>query len=51
MAEHLDDTQLQIFNDLREKFQNILRAVKAIVAARKNGRGGARNADGMDAAV
>ena len=47
----LDDTQLQIFNDLQENFQDILRAVKAIVAARKNGRGGARNADGMDATV
>ena len=44
-------TQLQIFNDLQENFQDILRAVKAIVAARKNGRGRAGNADGMDAAV
>ena len=33
----LDDTQLQIFNDLQENFQDILRAVKAIVAAHKNG--------------
>src|ERR1700683_5539281 len=45
----LDDTQLQIFNDLREKIQDILRAVKAIVAACKNGRGGALDADGMNA--
>jgi hypothetical protein len=47
----LDDTQLQIFNDLREKFQDIWRAVKVIVAACKNGWGRAHNADGMDAAV
>ena len=36
----LDDTQLQIFNDLQEKIQDILRAVKAIVAAHKNSRAG-----------
>jgi hypothetical protein len=47
----LDDTQLQIFNDLQEKFQDIWRAVKVIVAACKNGWGRAHNADGMDAAV
>jgi hypothetical protein len=45
----LDDTQLQIFSELREKLQDILRAVKAIVAARKKGRVVASNADGMDA--
>jgi len=45
----LDDTQLQIFNELRGNFQDILRAVKAIVAARKKGRGGAGDADGTDA--
>ena len=32
-----------------EIFKDILRAVKAIVAARKKGRGGVGGADGMDA--
>ena len=45
----LDDTQFQIFNELQGKLQELLRAVKAIVAARKKTRGAARNADGMDA--
>jgi len=45
----LDDAQLQIFNELRGKLQDILRAVKALVAARKNGRAAASNADEMDA--
>jgi hypothetical protein len=43
----LDDTQLQIFNDLQGKLQAISRAVKAIVAARKKGQGAAGSADGM----
>jgi hypothetical protein len=43
----LDDTQLQIFNDLQGKLQEISRAVKAIVAARKKGRGAAGSTDGM----
>jgi len=47
----LDDTQLQISNELRGKLQDILKAIKGIVAARKKGRGTgtARNADEMDA--
>ena len=45
----LDDAQLQIFNELRGKLQDILRAVNALVAARKNGRAAASNADEMDA--
>ena len=45
----LDDKHLQIFNELRGKLQEILMAVKAIVAARKKGRGRtlAADADGM----
>jgi hypothetical protein len=45
----LDDTQLQIFNELQGKLQGILRAVKAIVAARKKGRGRAGDANEVDA--
>ena len=45
----LDDAQFQIFNELRGKLQDILRAVKALVAACKNGRAVASNADEMDA--
>jgi hypothetical protein len=41
--------QLQIFNELWGKIQDILRSAKAIVAARKKCQGGAGNADGMDA--
>ena len=44
----LDDAQFQIFNELRGKLQDILRAVKALVAARKNGQAVASNADEMD---
>ena len=44
----LDDAQFQIFNKLQGKLQNILRAVKALVAARKNGQAAASNADEMD---
>ena len=43
----LDDKNLQIFNELRGKLQDILMAVNAIVAARKKGRSGTRTADGM----
>ena len=45
----LDDAQFQIFNKLRGKLQDILRAVKALVAAHKKGRAAASNADEMDA--
>ena len=45
----LDVAQFQIFNELRGKLQGILRAVKALVAAHKNGRVAASNADEMDA--
>jgi hypothetical protein len=45
----LDDTQIQVFGELQRKLQDILRAVKAIVAARKKTRSAARTADGMDA--
>ena len=41
-----DDKHLQIFNELRGKLQDLMMAVKAIVAARKKGRGG--TADGID---
>jgi hypothetical protein len=41
----LDDKNLQIFNELRVKLQDILMAVKSIVAARKKGR--SRTADRM----
>jgi len=33
----IDDMQLQIFNELQGKLQDILRAVKAIVVAHKKG--------------
>ena len=36
----LDDKHLQIFNELHEKLQDILKAVKAIVAACKRDQGG-----------
>jgi hypothetical protein len=36
---------IQIFNELRGKLQDILMAVKAIVGARKKGRGGTAGAD------
>ena len=42
---HLDDAQFQIFNELRGKLQDIWRAVKALVAARKNGPAAVSNAD------
>jgi hypothetical protein len=46
------DTQIQVFNKLQGKLQDVLKAVKAIVAAWKKGSGksGAvsTNADGMD---
>jgi hypothetical protein len=43
----VDDNHLQIFNELRGKLQDILKAVKAIVAARKKGRSGRADADGI----
>ena len=45
----LDDAQFQILNELWGKLQDILRAVKALVAARKNGQAAASNTDEMDA--
>ena len=45
----LDDAQFQIFNELQGKLRDILRAVKALVAAQKKGRAAASNADEMDA--
>ena len=45
----LDDTQIQVFGELQGKLQDILRAVKAIVAARKKTHSAAHTADGMDA--
>ena len=48
----LNETQIQVFNQLQGKLQDIVKAVKAIVAARKKGRGKSRmadNADDMDA--
>ena len=33
----VEDTQIQVFNELRGKLQDVLKAVKAIVAARKKG--------------
>ena len=48
----VEDTQIQVFNELRGKLQDVLKAVKAIVAAQKKGRGklgaAGTNADGMD---
>jgi uncharacterized protein (UPF0335 family) len=43
----VDDNHLQIFNELLGKLQDILKAVKAIVAARKKGRSGRADADGI----
>jgi hypothetical protein len=43
----LDDKHLRIYNELHGKLQDILNAVKALVAARKKGRNGTANADGM----
>jgi len=40
--------QLQIFNELQGKLQDILRAVKAIVVACKKGQGGAGDRDDMN---
>ena len=46
------DIQIQVFNELLGKLQDILKAVKAIVAAHKKGQGksgtAGTNADGMD---
>ena len=45
----LDHTQIQVFGELQSKLQDILRAVKAIVAAHKKTCSMAHTADGMDA--
>ena len=42
----LDDKHLQIFNELRVNLQDILMAVKAIVAARRKGRSGTADVGG-----
>jgi len=46
----VEDTQIQVFNELQGKLQDVLKAVKAIVAARKKGRrksgAAGTNADG-----
>ena len=42
----LDDKHLQIFNELRVNLQDILMAVKAIVAARRRGRSGTADVGG-----
>jgi hypothetical protein len=44
----LDDSQLGIFTELQGNLKEILRAVGAIVAARKKGRGAASNTGGID---
>lgn len=48
----IEDMQIQIFNDLQGKLQDVLKAVNAIVAARKRSRGKSdavgTNTDGMD---
>jgi hypothetical protein len=49
---NLDDTEIQVFHQLQAKLRDVLKAVKAIVGARKKGRGKsgeASNTDGMDA--
>ena len=49
ISQYCLNTMIQVFGELQGKLQDILRAVKAIVAARKKTRGAARTADGMDA--
>jgi hypothetical protein len=48
----IEETQIQVFNELWGKLQDVLKAVKAIVAALKKGQGksgaAGTNADGMD---
>ena len=41
----LNDKHFQIFNELQGNFQDILMAVKAIVAVRKKGQSGTADAD------
>ena len=41
----LNDKHFQIFNELQGNCQDILMAVKAIVAVRKKGRSGTADAD------
>ena len=41
----LDDKHFQIFNELQEKLQDVLMAVKAITAVRKKGQSGMADAD------
>ena len=48
---NLNDTEIKVFNQLQAKLQDILKAVKAIIGARRKGRGKsgeANNADEMD---
>ena len=48
----IEETQIQVFNELWGKLQDVLKAVKAIVAAQKKGQGKSgtvgTDADGMD---
>ena len=49
---NLDDTQIQVFHQLQRKLPDILKAVKAVITARKKGRGKsgeAGNGDEVDA--
>ena len=41
----LDDKHFQIFNELQEKLQDVLMAVKAITAVHKKGRSGTADTD------
>ena len=48
---NLNDMEIKVFNQLQAKLQDILKAVKAIIGARRKGRGKsgeANNADEMD---
>ena len=48
---NLNDTEIKVFNQLQAKLQDILKAAKAIIGARRKGRGKAgeaNNADEMD---
>ena len=48
---NLNDMEIKVFNQLHAKLQDILKAVKAIIGARRKGRGKsgeANNADEMD---
>jgi hypothetical protein len=49
---NLDDTEIQVFNQLQAKLQDVLKAIRAVVEAHKKGQGKsseANNADRMHA--